>query len=137
MVKVCTYRSNRGKIAVCKDAVMNLNLFLKYVHYSHPPTKYNGWKSFLKKSSYLISIIFKERRVSPTWVNFKVIRKILGYTQSHYTEVVQEAIFLQQNMRSGLNLGQLGILKNKLGRLWATFENVFFMFLGTIFFFSF
>ena len=31
-----------------------------------------------------------------------MIRKILGYTQSHYTEVAQGAIFLEQNMRSGL-----------------------------------
>ena len=61
MVKVCT---NRGKIAVCKDAVMNLNLFLKYVHYSHPPTKQNGRKYFLKESSYRISIILKEKNIT-------------------------------------------------------------------------
>ena len=38
--------------------------------------------------------------------------------QSHYIEVAQGAIFMEQNMRFGLILGRLAILKRKnLGRL--------------------
>ena len=45
-----------------------------------------------------------------------------------YIEVAKGAIFMEQNMRFGLILGLLAILKKNLGRLWATFEAVFFMF---------
>ena len=47
---------------------------------------------------------------------------------SHYLEVAQ--IFMGQNMRFGLILGRLAILKKKLGWLWATFEAVFSCFCG-------
>ena len=48
--------------------------------------------------------------------------------QSQYIEVAKGAIFMEQNMRFGLILGLLAILKKNLGWLWATFEAVFFMF---------
>ena len=51
-----------------------------------------------------------------------------GYNQSHYKECMQGAIFMKQNMKFGLILGRLAILKKKLGELWATFEASFFMF---------
>ena len=38
-----------------------------------------------------------------------------GSIQSHYIEVAQEAIFMEQNMRFGLILGLLAILKKKFG----------------------
>jgi hypothetical protein len=38
-------------------------------------------------------------------------------TQSHYIEVAQGAIFMEQNMRFGLILGRLVILKENGGRL--------------------
>ena len=48
---------------------------------------------------------------------------------SHYIEVAQGDIFMEQKMWFGLVLGRLAILKKKsLGRLWATFEDGFFMF---------
>ena len=50
--------------------------------------------------------------------------------QSHYIEVVQGTIFLEQNMIFGLILGWLAILKKVLGRLWATFESSFCMLSG-------
>ena len=36
--------------------------------------------------------------------------------QSHYIEVMQGAIFMEHNMRFGLILGRLAVLKKKLGR---------------------
>ena len=47
--------------------------------------------------------------------------------QSHYIEVAQGAIFMEQNMRFGL----LEILKKKIGAVkYATFEGVFLCFHG-------
>ena len=40
--------------------------------------------------------------------------KLGAYNQSHYIEVAQEAIFMEQNIRFGLILGWLAILK-KMG----------------------
>ena len=59
--------------------------------------------------------------------------------QSHYIEVAQVAIFMKQNMRFGLILGQLVILKKKVGGpVMSNFEGSFFMFSGVneIFFFK-
>ena len=52
--------------------------------------------------------------------------------QSHYREVPQWEILMEQELRFGLDLGQLAICTEKkgLGRLWATIEGGFFMFLG-------
>ena len=36
-----------------------------------------------------------------------------GFIQSHYIEVAQGAIFMEQNMRFGVILGRLTILKKK------------------------
>ena len=38
-----------------------------------------------------------------------------GCGQNHYVRVTQEAIFIEQNMRFGLILGRLAILKKKFG----------------------
>ena len=54
----------------------------------------------------------------------------MGKNQSHYIEVAQGDIFMEQKMRFGLVLGRLAILKKNWGRLWATFEGVLFMFPG-------
>ena len=48
-------------------------------------------------------------------------------SQSHYIEVGQVAIVMEQNMRFGLILGQLAILKKKR---YASFEGVFLCFHG-------
>ena len=37
----------------------------------------------------------------------------IAYRQSHYIEVTQGAIFMEQNMRFGLILGRLAMLKKK------------------------
>ena len=42
--------------------------------------------------------------------------------QSHYIEVAQEAIFMEQNMRFGLILGRSAILKNIC---WTDYEQLF------------
>ena len=50
-----------------------------------------------------------------------------AFKQSHYREVPQWEIFMEQELRFGLDLGRLALLKkNHLGRLWATFDAVFF-----------
>ena len=54
----------------------------------------------------------------------------IATAQSHYREVGRWEIFIKKYLRFGLVLGRLAILKNKLGRLWATFESGFFMFSG-------
>ena len=42
--------------------------------------------------------------------------------QSHYREVLRWEIFMEQELRFGLDLGQLALLKKiDLGQLWATF----------------
>ena len=50
------------------------------------------------------------------------------YGQSHYIKVAQGGIFMEQNMRFGLILGRLAILKKNLGQLGAIFDGGFFMF---------
>ena len=49
--------------------------------------------------------------------------------QSHYIEVTQEDIFMEQNMRFGLILGRLAILKKNGGpimsNIWGWFFHVF------------
>ena len=51
------------------------------------------------------------------------------FKQSHYREVAQWEIFMEQELRFGLDLGQLALLKKKhLGRLWLTFEAGFIKF---------
>ena len=44
-----------------------------------------------------------------------------GFIQSHYIEVAQRAIFVEHNMRFGLILGRLAILKKKLGPIMSNF----------------
>ena len=54
-----------------------------------------------------------------------------SYRQSHYREVLRWEIFMEQELRFGLDLGRLAVLKEKgLGPLWATFEGGFFKFSG-------
>ena len=48
--------------------------------------------------------------------------KLGAYNQSHYIEVAQEAIFMEQNIRFGLILGWLAILKKKI---WADMSNFY------------
>jgi hypothetical protein len=43
------------------------------------------------------------------------------FDQSYYVEVAQGAIFVEQNIRFGLILGQLAILKNKFGPIMSNF----------------
>ena len=43
------------------------------------------------------------------------------HNQSHYTEVAQGPIFMEQNMRFGLILSQLAILKKKIGPIMSNF----------------
>ena len=50
----------------------------------------------------------------------------LIHDQSHYIEVLQGAIFVKQNMKFGLILGWLAVLKKQLGQLTATLETDFF-----------
>ena len=52
--------------------------------------------------------------------------------QSHYREVARWEIFMEQELRFGLDLGRLALLKKKdLGWLWATFKSCFFTFGGS------
>ena len=53
------------------------------------------------------------------------------YIQNHYIEVAQGDIFIEQKMRFGLVLGQLAMLKKKLGADYEQLLRVFFfMFSG-------
>ena len=63
------------------------------------------------------------------------LTKILKNEQakSLYLEVAKGAIFKEQNMTFGLFLGQLKMLKKNLGRLWTTFEGIFFFKLSLAF----
>ena len=71
-----------------------------------------------------------------TWVQLQIyILDLLQFNhvrksrkQSHYIEVVQEVISMEQNMRFGLVLGQLAILEKnwavKYGSLWTLYDFV-------------
>ena len=49
--------------------------------------------------------------------------------QSHYKYVPRWEIFMEKELRVGLDLGRLAVLKKMgLGRLWAFFVGVFFIF---------
>ena len=60
------------------------------------------------------------------------------YKQSHYREVPRWEIFMEQELRFGLDLGQLALLKK---RVWANYEQLlrvaFSCFRGQFFFFNF
>jgi hypothetical protein len=45
-----------------------------------------------------------------------------GYSQSHYREVPRWEIFMEQELRFGLELGRLSVLKKK--RVWADYEQL-------------
>ena len=63
------------------------------------------------------------------WFEKSYQRFSIWAKQSHYIEVVQGDIVMEQEMWFGLVLGRLAIMKKRsLGRLWATFEDSFFMF---------
>ena len=59
------------------------------------------------RSSLLLLQIERIQSITPKWQ--------VAWHQSHYIEVAQGEIFMEQKMRFGLVLGQLAILKNKLG----------------------
>ena len=50
--------------------------------------------------------------------------------QSHYIDVAHGAIFIEQNMRFGLVLGQLAILEKNWAVKYGSFEGVFYVFMG-------
>ena len=68
------------------------------------------------------NLVFYTKK-SQTWCN--------STNQNHYREVPWREVFIEHELRFALDLGRLVVLKkNSLGRLWATFEGVFFMFSG-------
>jgi hypothetical protein len=80
--------------------------------------------------------------------SLKYVSWTLGFTnetevtltskQSHYIEVTQGGIFMEQKMRFGLVLGRLAILKKKLGADYEQLlKGVFFMLSGAKTFFRF
>ena len=56
------------------------------------------------------------------------------HRQSHYIEVVQGAIFMEQKMRFGLILGRLAILKKKIGADYEQLLRAVFLCFHEIFF---
>ena len=67
----------------------------------------------LNRTPLMIAATFGHSEV----VQFLVDKGANHSDQSHYIEVVQGPIFMEQNMRFGLFWGRLAILKKKLGRL--------------------
>jgi hypothetical protein len=63
--------------------------------------------------------------LAPNWlltdmsyaVTISKVIATLGLDQSHYIEVAQRDIFMENEMRFGMVLGQLAILKKNGGRL--------------------
>ena len=52
-------------------------------------------------------------------------------TQSHYREFLRWEIFMEHELRFGLDFGRLALLKKKLGQLSTTFKGRFFhVFMG-------
>ena len=51
-----------------------------------------------------------------------------GDKQSHYIEVEQGVIFMEQNMRFGMILDRLAVLKKNWAIKYASYEGVFFIF---------
>ena len=81
---------------------------------------------------------FRFRNPNPKSIFQKIITAWHSSNQIHYREVLQWEIFMEQELRFGLDLGRLALLKKRdLGRLWATFKGVFFHVLRGNFFFRF
>ena len=77
-----------------------------------------GWESKLKPTEVLAILPTEAQQLSQQH-------------KSHYREVPRWEIFMEQELRFELDLGQLALLKKKpLVRFWAAFEAVFLSFLG-------
>ena len=72
----------------------------------------SNWSEWIKQMSIFTSTFVPPRPPPLENCALKVITNI---------EIAQRAIFMEQNIRFGLILGQLAILKNKLGRSCTTF----------------
>ena len=62
------------------------------------------------------------------------MKKVVKYNQSHYIEVAQWDISMEQKMWFGADIGSTEKEIWGRGQLWATFEGDFFMFSGDFFF---
>ena len=78
----------------------------------------------LNRTPLMIAATFGHSEV----VQFLVDKGANHSDQSHYIEVAQGAIFMEQNMRFGLVLGRLSILKKNWWPIMSKFEAGFFMF---------
>ena len=80
----------------------------------------SGWNSSYKRSK--ISVALVKWRPKARWFLLN------SYDQSHYIEIAQGTIFMEQNMRFGLILGQLAKLKKNWAIKYANFEDGLFKF---------
>ena len=97
--------------------------------HTHISSKYKGELKTLGKNMSEIELEQEKITKANIWdVFFLFYLARYSVNESHYLEVAQWAIFMEQNMSSGLILVCWQYWKKKLGRLWATFEADFFMF---------
>jgi hypothetical protein len=75
--------------------------------------------------------ISRDKLLILTWMNDA--KTSVCYNQSHYIEVAQGAISIEQKLDFGLVMGQLAILKKKLGPIMSIFWGCFFhVFVGSL-----
>ena len=120
---------------------MFLSLFMTSFYIKFKKCKFKEPKYELKFETYIYyfkSCFYVRVRVRRRVFSFRKLLyfskfKVLRYLQSHYIEVAQGDIFMEQKVIFGLVLGQLATLKKKLSNFWGWFFHVF---RGNFFFFK-
>jgi hypothetical protein len=118
-------RNRSRKITTHKDRILRkmplektfLN-FKKWVK-SIQTAGYNGARTvcYFQRYSWCEKIHFEE---SPKRYKLTSLKYII-HAQSHYIKIAQGAIFMEQKLRFGLDLGRLAILKKKIGPIMSNF----------------
>jgi hypothetical protein len=126
--------------AVYKKLYIFLKSFLKKYNFLPMKTWKKGPKELLRIHNWIFCQLIRAAHMAKNWFpileirlrhplffllcdqnHLKVLDLYLTTAQSHYIEVTQEDIFIEQKMIFGLVLGLLAIPKKIGGRLWATF----------------
>ena len=112
-------------VALCLSLIDFIYLFMKFKETLAPEKRLKSLQAALNQAITYVNPIslfnfqsldnLKEEELA----SIKTIGK--NKVKSHYIEVAQGDIFMEQKMRFGLVLGRLAVLKKKLGSIMSNF----------------
>ena len=98
--------------SVCSEKYRKTNL-VKYLS--------NSWNIFVRQQEQIHERLFNKSPMIAVATLKNLYRSVIS-VQSHYREVPRWEIFMEQELRFGLDLGRLAVLKKKF---WADYEQLF------------